>query len=115
MVRAHRTLSQRERVCFSDKLLEKISRNIPPVNKSKRDDRLFALVECVKALNSASRRLLRLVCVGHQRIKDIADELGQTPSTTRKTLFRIRRTLFECVQKICKRRRGNEQRSLLTT
>ena len=32
MVRTHRTLYQRERVCFSDKLLEKISRNIPPVN-----------------------------------------------------------------------------------
>jgi RNA polymerase sigma-70 factor, ECF subfamily len=106
MVRAHRTLSQRERVCFSDKLLEKISRNIPPVDPSRRDDRLSALVECVKALNSANRRLLRLVCVGHQRIKDIARDLGQTPSTARKALFRIRRTLFECVQKRLQEEKG---------
>lgn len=99
MVLAHRTLCQRERIYFSDRLLEKIARNMPPVPPAGQDDRLVALVDCVKALSSASRRLLRLVCVGHQRIKDIAHELGQTPSTTRSALHRVRRSLFECVQK----------------
>lgn len=99
MVRKHRTLCQRDRLCFSDRLLERISQSIPPANLSKRDDRLSALVECVKTLNSNSQKLLRLFCVGHQRIKDIAHNVGQTPSATRVALFRIRRTLFECVQK----------------
>jgi RNA polymerase sigma-70 factor (ECF subfamily) len=99
MVRTYRTLCQRERVCFSDKLMEKLSESFLPVTASRVEDRLSALAECAKALNAAGRRLLRLVCVEHQRIKDIAGELGQTPAATRKALQRIRQSLFECVQK----------------
>jgi RNA polymerase sigma-70 factor, ECF subfamily len=106
MVRAHRTRCQRDRICFSDKLLEKLSRNIPPVTSSEPEDRLSALVECVKTLSGASRRLLRLVCAGHQRIKDIACDLGQTPSATRMALLRARRSLFECVEKRLREERG---------
>jgi RNA polymerase sigma-70 factor, ECF subfamily len=98
MVRAHRTCCQRDRVCFSDRLLEKISQSIPPASHSTGNDRLSALLECVKGLNGASRRLLRLVCVGHRRIKDIAHDLGRTPTATRVALFRVRRTLFECIR-----------------
>lgn len=97
MVRTHRTISRRQRVCFSDDVVEKIAQNIP--STLQRDQRLSALLECVETLNTTSRRLLQLFCAGHQRIKDIADDLGQTPSATRVALFRIRRTLFECVQK----------------
>ncbi len=99
MVRAHRTLCQRDRMYFSDKLLEKLSRSMSSVNSSGCEDRLTALVDCVKTLNNANRKLLHLVCVGHQRIKDIACDLGQSPPTTRKALQRIRRSLYECVQK----------------
>ena len=37
--------------------------------------------------------------MGQRKIKDIAGELGQSPSTTRVALFRIRRSLSECVEK----------------
>jgi RNA polymerase sigma-70 factor, ECF subfamily len=106
MVRAHRTLRQRDRVCFSDKVLEKILRTIPPETSPEPDERLSALVECVKTLNAASRRLLRLVCAGHKRLVDIARDLGQTQSATRMALLRARRSLFECVE----RRLREEQR-----
>lgn len=99
MVRAHRKRCQRQRVCFSDDLLEKISSHVPAASSSLREDRLLALVECVKTLSDSSRKLLRLFCTAHLPIKDIAHSLGQTPSTTRVALFRIRRSLFECVQK----------------
>ena len=99
MVQTHRTLCRRQRVCFSDDLLEKISQNVPPATTSMPDNRLLALVECVKTLTDAGRKLLLLACSGHQRIKDIARDLGQTPPATRVALFRIRRSLFECVQK----------------
>ena len=105
MVRTHRTLCRRERVCFSDDLLEKISQSIPSTS-SRRDDRLSALVECAKTLSDANRKLLRLFCAGHQRIKDIARELGQTPSATRVALLRIRRSLFVCVQKHLREEKG---------
>lgn len=97
MVRTHRTLRHRQRVCFSDDVVERISRNVP--STSNRDDRLFALGECVKMLSVANRKLLRLFCAERRRIKDIASNLGQTPSATRVALFRIRQSLFECVQK----------------
>lgn len=98
MVRTHRTLSQRQRVCFSDDLVEKISQHIPTAS-SRQDDRISALVECVRALSNASRKLLRLFCTGQRKIKDIAGELDQTPSATYSALYRIRWSLFDCVQK----------------
>ena len=99
MVRTHRKNCRRQRVCFSDKLLEKISQHLPASSSPVQDDRALALVDCVMALNNASRRLLRLSCTGHRKIKDIAHELGQTASATYTSLFRIRRSLFECVQR----------------
>jgi RNA polymerase sigma-70 factor, ECF subfamily len=102
MVRTHRTLSQRQRVCFSDDLLEKISQHIPAPS-SRQDDRILALVECVGALTSTSRKLLRLFCTGQRKIKDIAHELGQTPSATYSALYRIRWSLFDCVQERLKK------------
>ena len=100
MVQTHRKHCQRQRICFSDDLLEKIARHMStPASSSVREDRLLALVECVKALSNASRKLLRLFCTGHQQIKDLARDLGQSPPATRMALLRIRRSLFECVQK----------------
>lgn len=97
MVRTHRTLAQRQRVCFSDDLLEKIAQHLPTAS-STQDDRILALVECVRALSATSRRLLRLFCTGKRKIKDIAQELGQTPSATYSAFHRIRWSLFDCVQ-----------------
>lgn len=97
MVRTHRKRLSRERICFSDDLLEKLSRQVPAIVALESDDRLPALVECVKMLSNASRKLLRVFCVGHQKIKDIAHDLGQTPAATRVALFRIRQSLSECV------------------
>jgi RNA polymerase sigma-70 factor, ECF subfamily len=105
MVRAYRTRCQRQRVCFSDSLLEKIARSIP-TTPSKQDVRVLALVDCVKALSSASRKLLSLACLGQRKLKDIAGELGQTPSATYVALFRIRRSLLECVEKRVQKEEG---------
>jgi RNA polymerase sigma-70 factor, ECF subfamily len=99
MVRTYRKSCQRQRVCFNDQVLERISRHVPATSSSLQEDRALALVECVKALNDASRTLLHQFCAGRQKIKDIASELGQTASATRVALFRIRRSLFECVTK----------------
>jgi RNA polymerase sigma-70 factor (ECF subfamily) len=99
MVRTHRTLSQRQRVRFSDDVLERISLQAKAVSPAVQDDRLTAIAECSKTLSDAGRRLLHLFCSGHQRIKDMAQELGQTPTATRVALFRIRKSLYDCVQR----------------
>jgi RNA polymerase sigma-70 factor, ECF subfamily len=98
MVRSYRRDSGRQRVRFSDELLEKISRHIPAIS-SKEDHRISALMECVNALNDASRQLLVRFCTGHRKIKDIARELGQTPSAAYSAFFRLRWSLFDCVKK----------------
>jgi RNA polymerase sigma-70 factor, ECF subfamily len=106
MIHTHRKNRQRQRVCFSDDLLDKISQYVPVVSSSLQDDRASALMDCVTALNDASRRLLRRFCTKGQKIKDIAHELGQKPATTRMTMLRIRRSLFECVQKRLREEKG---------
>ena len=52
MVRTHRKQRRRERVCFSDDVLEKLSQYVPVVSATEPDVRLSALVECVKALRA---------------------------------------------------------------
>jgi RNA polymerase sigma-70 factor (ECF subfamily) len=99
LVRKHRKDRQRERVCFSDDVLERLAQFAPVVAAMEPDARLSALVECVEALSNASRRLLRLCCMGQRKIKDIASDIGQAPSTTRVALFRIRQSLSECVER----------------
>ena len=99
LVRTYRKDRQRERVCFSDDVVQKLSQQIHRNVAEESNDRLSALLECVKSLSDASRRLLRLCCLGQRRIKDIASEVGQSPSTTRVALFRLRRSLSDCVEK----------------
>ena len=99
MVRAYRKRCQRQRVCFSDDLVERISPHIPAISSSRYDDRLLALAECTKTLSDNSRGLLRMFYTDHRKIKDVAGELNQTPSATYSALFRIRRSLLECVRK----------------
>ena len=107
MVRNYRRDSRRQRVRFSDELLEKISRHIPAISSSSREDnRMLALLECVKALSDASRKLVCLFCTGHRKIKDLANDLDQTPSATYSALFRIRWSLFDCVQKRIQEEKG---------
>lgn len=98
MVRTYRTLHNRQRVCFSDDLLDKISHHVAS-SSSRQNDRAAALAECVNALNQASRKLLRLFCLGQRKIKDIAQESGQTPSAAYSALYRLRWSLFDCVEK----------------
>lgn len=98
-VRTYRTQRQRQRVCFSDDLVEKIAKHLPTMSARTPDARLSALIECAKSLNKANRELLRLVFAGQRKIKEVARELGQTSSATYVALFRARQSLFVCVEK----------------
>jgi RNA polymerase sigma-70 factor (ECF subfamily) len=109
MVQTYRKHCQRERVCFSDDLMQRLARYVPMVSATEPDEDLSALIECVKALSKASRNLLRLVCLGQRKIKDVAAELGQTPAATRVALFRIRQALAKCVKKRLKKEEHAEK------
>lgn len=97
-VRTHRKSCQRRRICFNDELLEKLSNDIP-ADALLAEDRVSALVECSKKLTDSGRKLLGLFSGSHRKVKDIAGDLGQTPAAAYQALSRIRRQLFECVEK----------------
>jgi RNA polymerase sigma-70 factor, ECF subfamily len=97
-VLTYRTHCQRERVCFSNELLEKISKNIPPIADSRGDEHVPLLLECVKTLKVSNRDLLQRIFGKHQQIKDIARELELTPSAIRVAFHRIRRSLAKCME-----------------
>jgi RNA polymerase sigma-70 factor, ECF subfamily len=99
MVRAHRKRCQRQRVCFDNDVLERLSQFVPSPLSSTWNDSVLALVECVNTLSDANRKLLQLSCSERRKVKDIAAELGQTPSVAYVTLFRVRRFLFDCIRK----------------
>jgi RNA polymerase sigma-70 factor (ECF subfamily) len=96
LVKEYHKRCQRQRVHFSDELLEKISQRF--ATPSTWDARTSALVECVKTLNTASRKLLRLFCTERRKLKEIAVDLGQTPSATYQAMSRIRRGLLVCIR-----------------
>jgi RNA polymerase sigma-70 factor, ECF subfamily len=102
-VQSHRRDSQRQRLCFSDDLVEKISRHLPTIPVTGTNDRLLGLIECVRALSKANRKLLSLVYAGQRKIRDIARDLGQTSSATYVALFRVRRSLYDCMEKRLRR------------
>ncbi len=56
-----------------------------------------ALDECVAALPVRSRRLLSLKYTARESMDRIAGTLGQSVETVTKALFRLRRSLLECV------------------
>ena len=96
LIKEYRRRRERQKVYFSDELLKNLSQRLSAT--SVWDDRTSALVECVKRLNSASRRLLRVFCTERRKIKDIAADLGQTPAAAYQSLSRIRRGLLDCVK-----------------
>jgi RNA polymerase sigma-70 factor (ECF subfamily) len=58
-----------------------------------------ALGHCLGQLNRAKRELLERCYAGTDSIKTIAEELGQRPNVLYMTLKRLRRTLFECINR----------------
>lgn len=98
MVLAYRKKCQRQRLYFSDEVLERIAERVPEVSLLE-GNRVSALVRCAEAMSANSRRLLRLFYVERQSVKEIAEELSQTTTATYQALSRIRRSLRGCIER----------------
>lgn len=61
--------------------------------------RRHALRRCLDGLGQARRELLERCYAGTDSIKTIAAELGQRPNALYMTLKRLRRALFDCVNR----------------
>ena len=89
---------QRDRLVFSEDLLEKLSEAVVERSAS-RCFRREALEHCLETLPERSRRLLDLRYVEERSAGETAAIIGSTAGSVRVLLTRVRNALSECIQR----------------
>ena len=92
-----RDMQRRKLVCFSEDVLERISRAAEAMS-DEADHRLAALQHCVSQLPADSRKLLRLKYHDRLSLAAHARKLGVKPNQIQKSLSRIRIALRHCIE-----------------
>ena len=97
-VRNFRRTAARDRLFFSNELLAYLAEDrmddLPETNR-----RLDALRQCVAQLGQGQQTLLQQAYSSEHSIRQLAARLGQAVQTVYNRLFRIRRLLFDCVER----------------
>lgn len=60
--------------------------------------RLAALQRCREQLGAKARRMIRLYYDDGLSVKEVATQLGQSANAVKQALFRVRRTLQDCIE-----------------
>jgi RNA polymerase sigma-70 factor (ECF subfamily) len=97
-VLAHRRDASRDRLVFTDELLERMVHQIEKTD-SQADIRREALHRCMAALSPEHQQMLWSRYSEHGSVNRIAQELGRTPAAVSKSLARLRRALIDCVER----------------
>jgi RNA polymerase sigma-70 factor (ECF subfamily) len=93
-----RRTASRDRLYFSDELLAYLAEDrLDDLGETNR--RLVALRECVKQLRPPQQELLEKAYSHEYSMRQLAERLGQAVQTVYNRLFRLRRLLFDCVEK----------------
>ena len=93
-----RQTARRDRLLFSDALVGALAEQ-RAADADVLEERRLALRECLKKLGPRDRVLIEHRYGGAETIKQIAKRLGRPANTLYKAFERIRRTLFECINK----------------
>jgi RNA polymerase sigma-70 factor (ECF subfamily) len=88
----------RARVYLSEDVLEEVARARLEAHDVL-EARRHALRHCLDQLRRASRDLLERCYAGQDSIKTIAADLGQPPNAVYMILKRLRRSLFDCINR----------------
>jgi RNA polymerase sigma-70 factor (ECF subfamily) len=86
------------RVCLSEDLLAQLSHarlEMHDVLEARRT----ALLRCLEQMEQGNRELLEQCYAGKDSIKTIAEGRGQRPNVLYMVLKRLRRTLFDCINR----------------
>lgn len=98
----------RDRLRFSDELTELLIAAFADLPDEEVGDRRDALPGCVDKLPEPDRELLTECYHRGADVATVAARLGRSPSSVHNSLRRIRRALFECIERTAAaRRRGN--------
>jgi RNA polymerase sigma-70 factor (ECF subfamily) len=90
---------RRSKVLFSEEIVERIIEDQSVVERRSHISRADALVRCLNRLPSEDRRLIALCYRGERRIHEVAESEGRTPDSLYSTLHRLRRILFNCIER----------------
>ncbi|XZE34282.1 sigma-70 family RNA polymerase sigma factor [Pirellulaceae bacterium SH501] len=97
-VRNFRRVSGRDRLLFSDDLIEQLSSQRLE-SLSHRERRSVALRACIESLKQADRDLVRSIYQESHSVNDIATSTGRAAQTIYNRLSVLRRTLLQCIEK----------------
>jgi RNA polymerase sigma-70 factor (ECF subfamily) len=95
---AYRKERSRQREFFSERILEEVSLTYEMVAETA-NERKAALGRCLDKLGGQKRRVIEEYYLSAEPAQHIADRLSMTPNALRQLLFRIRKMLFECVER----------------
>ena len=94
----HRTRRKRDRLQFSDEFIQNVAEEA--VERSDElERRRTALIQCIEKLRPNDRELIRQRYAPGETGKNLAEVLGRPANSVYQSLGRIRRTLWECVQR----------------
>ena len=97
-VRKFRRKRQRDRLVFSEPLFEELAREEAKM-ADELDARRAALAYCLMKLRSIDRQIVDLYYGARTTADDVAARVGRSVHTVYKTLQRVRRALFECIDR----------------
>ena len=97
-VMAFREKQSRDRLVFSDKLIERVAEEVGVFNEQ-HEQRQAALDQCLNVLPRKQSALIQLRYRSGESVNQIAEQLGKPANTIAVQLHRIRQALIDCVQR----------------
>lgn len=93
-----RTRRRREKLIFNDDVLQLVAAEAL-ARSDELESRRTALMECLGKLRPRDRELIQTRYAPGHTGKEVAADLGRPPNSVYQSLGRIRRTLWECIQR----------------
>jgi RNA polymerase sigma-70 factor, ECF subfamily len=99
LVLAYRKEKSRQREFFAERILEAVSSQFEK-HSERANERRDVLVGCLDKLEAHKRDLVQAYYSSARHSSEsIAEAMSMTPNALRQALFRIRRTLLDCVER----------------
>lgn len=92
-----RTQSRRH-VFFSDQVMEKVADSYRRTAADQAEERIEALVQCVRRLPTHHQQLLKLRYADNAPVKQLAEHEGKSEAAMAMLFSRLRKGLFRCVR-----------------
>ncbi len=96
-VMAYRRKKSRQKLIFNDEFIHQVADEIDTM-RGELEDRQQALARCIMKLPDKDKNIVEQKYMGRIPIKDIANNAQRSVDAIYKSLSRIRRVLFVCIQ-----------------